>query len=322
MPDCVGIRFDNGPKIHYVEAPQTIPDIGSHCVVSTKRGLDVGVIRTDICEFDKPAGHFVREAFADDVDKHSSLKEKASELKWLLKAKVRQADLKVKIVETEFNLDETLFVIHYSAQEILDLRPFIRDVVKYTRARIEFHNVGPRDQARMLGTLGLCGDGSCSSTWLQTFNAVGIRMAREQQLPLNPDKISGPCGRLMCCLQYEHEMYLELLRDMPRRGSKACHESSGSCGRVAKLHPLKQSVDLDTDTGLQEFPVSELVPMNTFARRNEGQENSKSRNSRPDRNKRSDNEDSEKTLQANSPSQDDVFKEIVGDDDLGDDLIS
>jgi cell fate regulator YaaT (PSP1 superfamily) len=124
-----------------------------------------------------------------------------------------------------------------------------QELMQLPAARLEFVNVGPRDQARMLGTLGACGTGSCSSTWLQSFSAVSIRMARDQQLPLNPEKITGPCGRLMCCLQYEHDMYRELLKGMPKKGVKACHEESGVCGRVVKLNPLARTVDLRTDEG-------------------------------------------------------------------------
>ena len=159
----------------------------------------------------------------------------------------------------EFTLDESLLVVSYSAEASAPLRALAQELAHHTGARIEFDNVGPRDQARMLGTLGACGTGSCSSTWLQSFNAVGIRMARDQQLPLNPEKISGPCGRLMCCLQFEHEMYTDLLKEMPKKGSRACH-SSGTCGRVVKLHPLKGTVELSTDEGkLEEYPAAEVA---------------------------------------------------------------
>jgi len=93
---------------------------------------------------------------------------------------------------------------------------------------------------------------------------VSIRMARDQQLPLNPEKISGPCGRLMCCLQYEHEVYKELLKGMPKKGGRACHEASGTCGRIVKLNPLKGTVDLRTEEGaVEEYPASEVVRVRT-----------------------------------------------------------
>jgi cell fate regulator YaaT (PSP1 superfamily) len=259
MPSCIGIRFDNGPKLHFVEAPPEAPAVGVSCVVSTRRGLELGVVRTEPRDFNRPVGYFVRMAEDADFDTFEALQDRAEDLKWLLKARAREYSDGIKIVSLEFNLNESLLIVSYSAEEQVPLRVLAQELMNYTGARVEFLNVGPRDQARILGTLGVCGDGSCSSTWLQTFSAVGIRMARDQQLPLNPEKISGPCGRLMCCLQYEHEMYEELLRALPRRGAHACHKTTGSCGRIGKLNPLKQTVELQTeDGGVAEYAVEEL----------------------------------------------------------------
>lgn len=260
MADCIGVKFDNGPKIHYMEAPPEPPGLGTRCVVSTRRGLEVGLVRTDVREHGKPSGHVVRSALADDLVRYEELARRAEDLKWLLRARARQHGADVKIVALEFTLDESLLIVSYSADEQPPLRVLAQELIQHTQARIEFNNVGPRDQARILGTIGACGQGSCSSTWLQSFNAVSIRMARDQQLPLNPEKISGPCGRLMCCLQYEHDLYKDLLKDMPKKGSKACHEESGTCGRVVKLNPLQGSVEMRTDEGGYEtYPADEVV---------------------------------------------------------------
>lgn len=259
MPECIGVTFDNGPKIHYVEAPPSVPAVGTRCVVSTRRGLEVARVRTDARDVGKPHGHYVRDAEADDLEREAELKRRADDLKWLLRARARQHGADVKIVALEFTIDEGLLVVSYSAEHQPPLRVLAQELIQHTAARIEFNNVGPRDQARILGTLGACGSGSCSSTWLQSFSAVSIRMARDQQLPLNPEKISGPCGRLMCCLQYEHDMYKELLKGMPKKGSRACHEESGTCGRVLKLNPLKGTVDLRTEEGaVEEYPAAEV----------------------------------------------------------------
>ena len=259
MPDYIGVRFENGPKLHYMELPPEIPEVGSHCVVNTRRGLEVALVRTTPRGDARPSGHIVRVARSEDLAAHSALEAKADDLKWLLKARARERGEKMKVIRLEFTLDESLLVVTYSAEGSVSLRALAQELMGYTNARIEFDNVGPRDQARILGTLGACGGGSCSSTWLQGFNAVSIRMARDQQLPLNPEKISGPCGRLMCCLQYEHEMYKELLKGLPKKGSKACHTESGACGRVVKLNPLKQSVELKLDEGgFEEYPAAEV----------------------------------------------------------------
>ncbi len=255
----VGVKFDNGPKIHYVEVEGEAPEAGSSCVVSTRRGPELALVRTGVRYDQRPSGALKRTANRDDRESYRLLRERAEELKWLVRARARQRGLNIKIISVEFTLDESLLVLSYTAEEQVPLRVLAQELAPYTRARIEFSNVGPRDQARILGTLGSCGSGSCSSTWLQGFAAVSIRMARDQQLPLNPEKISGPCGRLMCCLQYEHEMYRELLKGMPRKGAKMCHTGSGVCGRVTKLNPLKGTVELRTDEGgMVEHAVSEL----------------------------------------------------------------
>lgn len=260
MPECIGVRFDNGPKIHYVEVPATPPAPGQRCVVSTRRGFELGLVRTDLRDHDNPIGRLVRPAEPDDDRRHAALRERAEDLKWMLRARARQRGADVKIVACEFTLDERLLVVSYSSDGQAPLRVMAQELLRYTEARIEFSNVGPRDQARMIGTLGACGQGSCSSTWLQGFNSVSIRMARDQQLPLNPDKISGPCGRLMCCLQYEHDMYRELLKGMPKKGGRACHEASGTCGKVIKLDPLAGTVDMRTDEGkIEAFPADALT---------------------------------------------------------------
>ncbi len=260
MPNCIAVKFDNGPKLHYVEMnTETQPAIGRSCVVNTRRGLEMAVVRTEAKDYPKPNGHLVREATEDDIEGYEALKEQAEELKWFLKSKAKDHTQDFKVIALEFNLDGSLLVVSYTSEEQPPLRNLLHELLPYTKARIEFVNVGPRDQARMLGALGVCGDGTCSSRWLQGFSAVGIRMARDQQLPLNPEKISGPCGRLMCCLQYEHEMYEDLLASLPRRGAHACHEETNQCGRVIKLNPLKQTVDLQAeDGGIFEYPAAEL----------------------------------------------------------------
>ncbi|MEM6430505.1 MAG: regulatory iron-sulfur-containing complex subunit RicT [Deinococcota bacterium] len=260
MPECVGVRFDNGPKIHYVEAPTEIPELNTPCVVTTRRGLEMATLRTLRKTVDKPIGHWVRAAFTEDMETRKRLDDKARDIKWLIRARARESLKGVKVVRLEFTLDESVLIINYSADDQVSLRPLLREIGKHTTARIEFVQVGPRDQARMIGALGACGNGTCSSNWLQSYGSATIRMARDQQLPLNPQKISGPCGRLMCCLQFEHGMYKDLLAGMPKKGKRACHESTGQCGRISKLHPLKQTVNIHLEEGgSEEFPVSEIV---------------------------------------------------------------
>lgn len=259
MAECIGVKYDNGPKIHWVAAPDEAPKPGERCVVRSRRGLEVGLVRTEPRPRDRSSGDVVRTATDEDLATHQHLAQRAEDLTWLLRARARQAGTELKIVSLEFTLDESVLFVHYSSETHPSLRVLAGELVHHTSARIEFVNVGPRDEARILGTLGACGSGSCSSTWLQGFSSVSIRMARDQQLPLNPEKISGPCGRLMCCLQYEHDMYKQLLKRLPKRGGKACHTETGACGRVVKLDPLRGTADLKTDEGyLEAVPADKL----------------------------------------------------------------
>jgi cell fate regulator YaaT (PSP1 superfamily) len=259
VPDCIGVKFDNGPKIHWVTTLQDPPPAGERCVVRSRRGLEVGLVRTEARPRDRSSGEVVRRANDEDLAAQQHLAQRAEDLTWLLRARARQTSTQLKIVSLEFTLDESLLLVHYSSESHPSLRVLAQELLEHTAARIEFINVGPRDEARILGTLGACGTGSCSSTWLQGFSSVSIRMARDQQLPLNPEKISGPCGRLMCCLQYEHDMYRELLKRLPKRGGKACHTETGACGRVVKLDPLRGTADLKTDDGYLEAVPAELL---------------------------------------------------------------
>ena len=235
--------------------------VGTRVVVQGKRGPEIATVRGEAAEPERQAryGAVLRAATPEDLATWEDLHRRAEDLKWLLRARARERGLPVKLVAVEFTLDESLVTISYSADERIELSSLIGELRAHTRARVNFAAIGPREQAQMLGTLGACGRENCSSTHLQDFAPVSIRMARDQQLPLNPEKLSGPCGRLLCYLQYEHEQYLDLLRDLPRKNAKMCHEGSGACGKVTKLHPLAGTVDLQTDQGLlQDVPASEL----------------------------------------------------------------
>ncbi|HWG84751.1 MAG TPA: stage 0 sporulation family protein [Deinococcales bacterium] len=245
-----GIRFSNGPKIHPFEISAGAFPVNAQVVVQSRRGLEIGTVRSDAASGDTvPAGHIKRTATPEDLARWEELKREADDLKWFLRNRARERGLQVKVVAVEFTLDGTSVTISYSSEGRVELRGLTTDLAARTPALATFHAVGARDQARILGTLGSCGQENCSSLHLQDFAPVTIRMSRDQQLPLNPEKISGPCGRLLCCLQYEHDMYKELLAGLPRKGAKVCSTEGGACGKVAKLNPLKGTVEVRTEEG-------------------------------------------------------------------------
>ncbi len=257
MPEAIAVKFDNGPKLHFIEVSDEKPELGSKCIVEVRRGQELAVVRVVDTVSEHVIGKFVRTANNEDIKVYNKNRELAEKLKWFLKAKARELCKSAKIISLEFNMDRSLLTVNYSSKGRVPYGQLAKEVKQFVDSRIDFVHVGPRDQTRILGTLGLCGSGACSNTWMQGFNAVSIRLARDQQLPLNPDKISGNCGRLMCSLQFEHSMYVELLKDMPRKGALACHHD-GNCGLVSKIHPLKQTVEIYSNGKLLEYPSSEL----------------------------------------------------------------
>lgn len=259
MSLSMGVQLDNSLVLYDVKVPPTAPPVGTLCVVRTHRGLEVGMVRTTPHERSSSSGRYVRPATPEDVARNAELKERAEELKWLLRAQVREQGLALKIVALEFTLDEARLTVTCTADDPAPLRTVAQLLRSQTRAEVDFSNIGVRDQARIFGA---CVAESCGFTWAQGFRKVTLRMARDQQLPLNPEKLNGPCGRLKCSLWFEHEMYREMLEGMPKKGAKACH-SSGFCGRVTKLHPLKNSVTLGAADGtVQEFPADEVTQVN------------------------------------------------------------
>lgn len=242
---------------------EQVYELGQRVVVQGKRGPEVATVRGEAQSMPVGGryGVILQAASEGDLSRWHELGREAEDLKWLLRARARARGLPVKIVAAEYTLDASLLTVSYSAEDRIELSVLIQDLRPHTRARVNFAAVGPREQAMMLGVLGACGRENCSSHHLQEFAPVSIRMARDQQLPLNPEKLSGPCGRLLCCLQFEHTQYTELLREIPRKNAKVCVEGSGACGKVVKLHPLQGTVDVYTDQGLlTEIPASELRP--------------------------------------------------------------
>ncbi|MFN8510857.1 MAG: regulatory iron-sulfur-containing complex subunit RicT [Deinococcaceae bacterium] len=253
------VRFQYSPKLFPATTDHIFP-VDSVVVVRGRRGTELARIRSEgkLAGDAVPQEVILRAATPEDVAESERLHRDAQDLKWFLRARVRSRKLPVKIVAVEPSLDATLLTVSYSAEHRIDLKGLAADLRSKTKSKVSFCAVGPREQTQFFGALGACGRESCSSNHLQEFAPVSIKMARDQQLPLNPDKLSGPCGRLLCCLQYEHDLYKELLKDLPRKGTKACHTVSGVIGKIVKLHPLKGTAELQTEGGIVELRADEL----------------------------------------------------------------
>lgn len=252
------VRFEQSPQLRFMLSAVAWPS-DTMVIIQSKRGPELATVRGEPLPLDDKEryGQIVGKATTADLQRWKELKQKATEIKWALRATVRRKKLDLKVADVTFSLDEQLVTISYTTEQRIELGWMIEEIREYTAAKVNFLFVTPREQAQILGALGACGRENCSSQHLQEVLPITIRLARDQQLPLNTEKLSGPCGRLLCCLQFEHEQYKELLKALPKRNSHVCHETG--CGKVIKLHPLLGTVDIATKEGvLYKVPANEL----------------------------------------------------------------
>ncbi len=259
METCVPVRFEHGPKHHLAAFRGPPPEPGTRVVVATRKGPRLARVRGG----PRPGRaevELLRTATKEDLERHRALTERAVALKWRLKPYFRKRLPKLKLIAVEYTLDGRVAFLFVKGERRTQLGGEARELARLAEARVETVLVGDRDEVAILGALGACGLETCCSTWLQQFGPTTIRMARDQQLPLSPEKISGPCGRLLCCIAYEHPIYQELLAKLPRKNARVCTKD-GICGKVAKHFPLKLEVEIKTPAGGRVVARAEdLVP--------------------------------------------------------------
>ncbi|MEZ4495028.1 MAG: regulatory iron-sulfur-containing complex subunit RicT [Dehalococcoidia bacterium] len=266
MPDArpriVGVRFPNAGKINYFDSAGMRLDVGEYVVVHTIRGPELArvVIAPDEVVVDEMRGDdlppVLRPAGGGDIQRASDLALKASET--LIAARRLASDLGfgATIQKAEYTLDGQRLTLHFESSDRVDYREFARRASREFDCRIDMHNLGPRDRARLAGGYGICGRELCCASWLQTFPSISIRMAKEQDKPLNPEKISGLCGRLLCCLSYEEEGYKEMRRTLPRLGHRVSTPTGE--GRVVNVNILRRSITISIDGQRFDVPDRDL----------------------------------------------------------------
>ena len=262
MTEVVGIRFKRAGRIYYFDPAGVEVNLNDWVVVETGRGLEAGrvvvspkqVLSSEITEPLKPV---LRQATEEDLRQREEFKAKESEALERCQEMVARFNLPMKLLSAEYNLDGTRLTFYFSAEGRVDFRELLKELGAIFKTRIELRQVGPRDEAKILGGFGPCGRPLCCTTYLSEFNPVSIRMAKEQDLPLNPMKISGVCGRLVCCLSHESEQYRELKRRLPAVGQRVM--TPAGVGTVVGGNPLKQTVlvRLESEASL-ELPVEEV----------------------------------------------------------------
>lgn len=226
MIDVVGVRFKKAGKIYYFD-PDNI-DVGLHdfVIVETARGIEFGHVvigpkKVAEEEIVSPLKKVLRVATAKDFEIHRINLEKAKKAMTICQEKVEEHGLGMKIIDVEYTFDNNKIIFYFTADGRVDFRELVKDLAAIFRTRIELRQIGVRDEAKMIGGLGPCGKPCCCAQFLGEFEPVSIKMAKEQSLSLNPSKISGLCGRLMCCLKFEQEAYEEILEKMPEVGTMA-----------------------------------------------------------------------------------------------------
>lgn len=224
MAQIIGVRFKRGGKIYYFRPNSEPIDVGSFVVVETVRGTECGEVvmsnrEIDDDELNREIKTIIRKATKEDLARVEENKRKAKRAFDICNEKIKAHGLAMNLLEVEYTFDNSKIVFNFSAEGRVDFRELVKDLAGVFRARIELRQIGVRDEAKMLGGLGVCGRPFCCKQFMGDFQSVSIKMAKEQGLSLNPVKISGTCGRLMCCLKHEQDTYEELMRFMPAVGS-------------------------------------------------------------------------------------------------------
>src|SRR6266571_4675098 len=259
----VGIRFRPAGRIYYFDLQGQTFTNGQYAIVETARGVEAGrvviaskkIVESDLSDPLKPVLHLATE---NELRTMLSFKSKEKEALVRCHERVLQHKLPMKLVEAEYNFDGSRLTFYFTADERVDFRSLVRDLAATFRTRIELRQIGARDQAKLQGGVGMCGKTLCFSSWITDFGVVSIKMAKEQDLPLNPAKISGVCGRLLCCLSYENDNYIQAKQLMPQLGTML-NTPSGQ-GRVVSINVPKSSVEVMLESGvIIQVPLDQPV---------------------------------------------------------------
>ncbi len=252
MPIVTGVRFKDSGKTYHFDPHELTLASGDWVVVDTVRGPELG--RVAMAPVDLPPDQLfgelkpvLRRATSTDLDQLHQLQQHEDDALRDCVTKVREHNLPMSLVKAEYNFDGSRLTFYFTADKRVDFRALVRDLARTFRTRIELRQIGPRDEAKLLGGVGPCGRLLCCSTFLPDFARVSIKMAKDQDLPLTPSKISGVCGRLLCCLSYEHEQYVEIKSELPQRGDWV--QTAHGPGEVIAVNVVKENVTVDLGDG-------------------------------------------------------------------------
>ena len=267
MIEVIGVRFRQAGKIYYFAPGKLKADRGDHVIVETARGVEYGEVVCGNHEVEdskviQPLREVMRIATEKDEEHEAENGRRQKEAFRICQEKIRKHKLEMKLIDCEYTFDNSKILFYFTADGRIDFRELVKDLASVFRTRIELRQVGVRDETKILGGIGICGRTLCCHSYLSEFAPVSIKMAKEQNLSLNPVKISGVCGRLMCCLKNEEEVYEELNRKLPNVGDSVL-TPDGLRGDVNSVSILKQLVKVvvtlpNDEKEIREYPSAEL----------------------------------------------------------------
>ncbi len=260
MPRVVSIRFHGNGKAYHFDPGEYTLHVGDSVIVETVQGIEFGIVAEEIMDIAEeqvaaPLKQIMRIATAEDIEHYEENRKKESEAFRICLDKIEARGLDMHLVDVEYTFDGRKIIFYFTADGRVDFRELVKDLASIFRNRIELRQIGVRDEARMIGGLGICGRELCCCSFLNDFVPVSIKMAKEQSLSMNPAKISGCCGRLMCCLKYEQEAYEDAHARLPRPGHIVM--TPRGQGMVTSINLLKETVTIRMDN--QDEP--DLVTM-------------------------------------------------------------
>lgn len=259
----VGVIFEITKKRYYFEVVDDTKYVkGDKVIVDTARGQELGIVYAEPMELDEndlvlPLKPVIKIASKEEYDYFLDLKKESDKAYEVCKKKIFEHQLPMKLVASEYTYDKSKLIFYFTAEGRIDFRKLVKDLAAIFKLRIELRQIGVRDEARILGTMGVCGLELCCRSFINKFDSVSIKMARDQGLVINPSKISGACGRLLCCIKYEYGQYGEALRHYPAIGQRV--ETEMGKGRVSSISPLNGYLYVDIDEkGINKFDLKEV----------------------------------------------------------------
>ena len=267
MTKVIGVRFRKAGKVYYFSPGEDDIKTGQHVIVETARGVEYGYVVLGTHEVDdkkviQPLKPVIRMATEADEETERKNKEKEKEAFKICLEKIKKHDLDMKLIDTEYTFDNNKVLFYFTADGRIDFRELVKDLASVFKTRIELRQIGVRDETKIVGGIGICGRPLCCASYLSEFIPVSIKMAKEQNLSLNPTKISGVCGRLMCCLKYEEETYEELNSKLPNVGDYVTTDD-GLKGEVHSVSILRQMVKVvvtvnNDEKEIRDYKVDQL----------------------------------------------------------------